>query len=99
MWYVKHKIKAVYVKNFMKGCLQMIPGNHENYDALRKYPQEEWQGGNVRRIRPSVILLEQGQIFSLAGKRFFTMGGASSHDIQDGILEPDDSHFRRKKRA
>ena len=77
----------------------MIPGNHENYDALRKYPQEEWQGGNVRRIRPSVILLERGQIFSLAGKRFFTMGGASSHDIQDGILEPDDSHFRRKKRA
>lgn len=37
-----------------------VPGNHENYDALRKYPQEEWQGGNVRRIRPSVILLEGG---------------------------------------
>ena len=76
-----------------------VPGNHENYDALRKYPQEEWQGGNVRRIRPSVILLERGQIFSLAGKRFFAMGGASSHDIQDGILEPDDPHFRRKQRA
>ena len=42
----------------------------------------DWlEGGNVRRIRPSVILLEHGQIFSLAGKRFFTMGGASSHDI------------------
>ena len=34
-----------------------VPGNHENYDTLRKYPQAEWQGGNVRRILPAVILL------------------------------------------
>ena len=51
-----------------------VTGNHENYDALRKYPLAEWRGGNVRRIRPSVILLERGQIFDLGGKRFFTMG-------------------------
>ena len=75
-----------------------VTGNHENYDALRKYPLEEWQGGNIRRIRPSVILLERGQIFDLGGKRFFTMGGASSHDIQDGILEPDDPLFKKKCR-
>ncbi len=75
-----------------------VTGNHENYDALRKYPLEEWNGGNIRRIRPSVILLERGQIFSLGGKRFFAMGGASSHDIQDGILEPDDPHFEQKQR-
>ena len=29
---------------------------------------------------------------------FFTMGGASSHDIQDGILEPDDPLFKKKCR-
>ena len=52
----------------------------------------------IQRIRPSVILLERGQIFSLGGKRFFTMGGASSHDIQDGILEPDDPLFKKKCR-
>ena len=45
-----------------------------------------------------MILLERGQIFSLGGKRFFTMGGASSHDIQDGILEPDDPLFEKKCR-
>jgi len=67
-----------------------VTGNHENYDVLRRYPLEMWRGGNIRRIRPSVILLERGQIFNLDGKRFFTMGGASSHDIQDGILEADD---------
>ena len=75
-----------------------VTGNHENYDALRKYPLEEWRGGNVRRIRPSVILLERGQIFDLGGKRFFTMGGASSHDIQDGILEPNNPLFKKKCR-
>ncbi len=76
-----------------------VTGNHENFDALREYPLEEWQGGSIRRIRPSVILLRRGQVFNLCGKRFFTMGGASSHDIQDGILEPDDPLFRLKQRT
>lgn len=73
-----------------------VSGNHENYDALGRYPAEEWRGGKIRRIRPSVILLERGQVFHLDGRRIFTMGGASSHDIQDGILEPDDPLFDRK---
>lgn len=73
-----------------------VSGNHENYDALGRYPLEEWHGGKVRRVRPSVLLLEQGQIFDLDGKQFFAMGGASSHDIKDGILEPDDPLFEKK---
>ena len=73
-----------------------VPGNHENYDALRKYPLAEWHGGKVRHIHPSVILLERGQIFDFGGKKFFAMGGASSHDIQGGVLEPDDPQFERK---
>ena len=75
-----------------------VTGNHENYDALQAYPLKQWRGGAIRRIRPSVILLERGQVFNLCGKRFFTMGGASSHDIQDGILEPDDPLFKKKCR-
>ena len=75
-----------------------VAGNHENYDALRTYPLEDWRGGKIRRIRPSVLLLERGQIFELCGKRIFTMGGASSHDIQGGILEPDDPQFLQKFR-
>ena len=41
-----------------------VTGNHENYDALRKYPLDEWRGGSSRRIRPSVILLERGNHLS-----------------------------------
>lgn len=73
-----------------------VPGNHENYDTLRTYPLEEWHGGKVRPIRPSVLMLERGQVFDLGGKHIFAMGGASSHDIQDGILEPDDPQFLEK---
>jgi hypothetical protein len=76
--------------------MAFVPGNHENYDALRKYPLAEWHDGKVRHIRPSIILLERGQIFDFDGKKFFAMGGASSHDIRDGILEPDDPQFERK---
>ena len=47
----------------------------------------------VRTIRPSVLMLERGQVFDLGGRTFFTMGGASSHDIQDGVLEPDAPDF------
>ena len=32
------------------------------------------------------------------GRTFFALGGASSHDISDGILEPDAPDFRRRKR-
>lgn len=32
----------------------------------------------------------RGYIFELCGKKIFAFGGASSHDIKDGILEPDD---------
>ena len=50
----------------------------------------------VHRIRPHVLHLMRGQIFELEGCRFFTMGGAKSHDIEDGILEPDAPDFERR---
>ena len=56
----------------------------------------EWHGGKVHRIRPHVLHLMRGQIFELEGYRFFTMGGAKSHDIEDGILEPDAPDFERR---
>ena len=32
-----------------------VGGNHENYDALERYPIEEWNGGKVRRIRDHIL--------------------------------------------
>ena len=76
--------------------LAFVCGNHENYDALERYPVAEWHGGKVHRVRPHVLHLMRGQIFELDGYLFFTMGGAKSHDIEDGILEPDAPDFERR---
>lgn len=73
-------------------------GNHENFDLLSAYPAEPWQGGLVQRVRPSVLHLMRGQIYTLQGLTFFVMGGASSHDIAGGILSPDDPDLKRKHR-
>lgn len=74
-----------------------VDGNHENFDRLYTYPVEEWHGGKVHKIRSSVIHLMRGQVFEIDGKSIFTFGGASSHDIQGGILEPDDPDYKTKK--
>ena len=65
-----------------------VDGNHENFDRLNALPVQEWHGGNVHEIRPHILHLMRGQVFEIEGYTFFTMGGATSHDIRDGILDP-----------
>lgn len=71
-----------------------VDGNHENHARLAQFPVEEWHGGKVHRIQSSILHLMRGQIFDIADLKVFAMGGASSHDIRDGILDPDDPFFR-----
>lgn len=82
--------------------LCFVDGNHENYDMLKTYPVTSWHDGHVQFIRPNVIHLMRGQIFDIDGYKIFTMGGAASHDIADGILDPDKPDFEtlywRKRR-
>lgn len=75
-----------------------VDGNHENYDLLNSYPVTEWNGGKVHFITDHIIHLMRGQVFDIDNIRFFTMGGASSHDIDAGILEPDAPDFRQKRK-
>ena len=75
-----------------------VDGNHENFDRLYDYPVENWHGGKVHKIRPSVIQLMRGQVFDIDDRSIFTFGGASSHDIDGGILEPDDPDYKKKKK-
>ena len=71
-----------------------IDGNHENYDLLNKFPIEEWGGGRVQKIRSSVIHLLRGEVYDIGGYKFLAMGGARSHDIQDGVLEVGDPRIK-----
>ena len=58
-----------------------VSGNHENFELLEQYPVAEWHGGKVQFIQPHVIHLMRGQVYDINGLKFFTMGGASSHDM------------------
>lgn len=68
-----------------------VDGNHENYDRLNgdEFPVVDFHGGKAHQIRSNIFHLMRGYIFDFESKSFFVMGGASSHDIQDGILDPE----------
>ena len=55
-------------------------GNHEGFDRLAQYPEEDWQGGRVHRVADNILHLMRGNIFDIEGQSFFCMGGAYSHD-------------------
>lgn len=88
-----------------------IDGNHKNFDRLNNFPISEWNGGKVHKIKESVIHLMRGEVYNLANHKFFTFGGAPSHDITGlatpeelkedysaGILERQDPDFKKKQK-
>lgn len=58
-----------------------VDGNHENHDLLDSLPVTRWHGGDVHVINPHLIHLMRGQVYDIAGKTVFALGGARSHDI------------------
>ncbi|MGD9697512.1 metallophosphoesterase family protein [Acinetobacter sp.] len=57
-----------------------VDGNHENHARLNEMPQIEKFGGTVGWIAPSIMHLKRGQVYTINGMKFFTMGGAESID-------------------
>lgn len=57
------------------------------FDRLKEFPRVKFHGGMAHQIRSNIYHLMRGYVFEFEGKKFFTFGGASSHDIQDGILD------------
>ena len=79
--------------------LLFVDGNHENFDRLNGYPVKEWHGGKVHELRPHVMHLIRGQVFEIDGKKIFTFGGVSSHDITEGILETDNPNYNKRRKS
>lgn len=65
-----------------------VDGNHENFDRLNQFPVVDFHGGKAHQIKENIYHLMRGELFDLCGKKVFAFGGASSHDIDDGILDP-----------
>lgn len=63
-------------------------GNHENFDMLENdFPVVDFKGGKAHQIRENIFHLMRGEVFTIEGKKYFTFGGARSHDIKDGIYD------------
>lgn len=67
-----------------------VDGNHENFDRLYsdEFPIVDFHGGKAHKIRENIYHLMRGYVFEFDGKKYFAFGGASSHDISDGIIDP-----------
>ena len=76
-----------------------VDGNHDNMPRLDSYPIKEWNGGFVNEIRSHVLRLRRGEVFTIEDKKFFAFGGASSHDISDGILDYEDKDWKDKAKV
>ena len=89
----KNALDALNEKSF---TTLFVDGNHENFDRLYEYPEEDWHGGRIHRIRDHIFHLCRGYIFEICGNRIFCFGGASSRDRRGVILDAEDPKFEAK---
>lgn len=81
-------------KNF---TILFVDGNHENFDRLySEFEVVDFHGGKAHKMRENIYHLMRGYVFDLCDKKFFAFGGASSHDIDDGILDRKDFQSDRE---
>ena len=69
-----------------------IPGREDSYERLVEDEKRQFSNEDPT---PEEHLM-RGQVFHFGGLTWFTMGGAASHDIQDGILDPAAPDFERQ---
>ena len=87
----RHKLDWLEDKPF---TTLFVDGNHENFDLLNAYPEQEWHGGRVHAVRPHVLHLMRRPLYDIKRHTFVTKGGAASHDIEDGLLDMNAPDFR-----
>ncbi len=70
--------------------LLFVDGDRDNFDRLYsdEFEVVDFHGGKAHKIRENIYHLMRGYVFELCGKKFFAFGGATSTDVDDGILEP-----------
>ena len=66
----------------LKYQVLFLDGTHENFDLLKKYPAEDWNGGKAQHITGGLYHLMRGQVYTIEDKKIFTFGGGESADKQ-----------------
>lgn len=57
-----------------------IDGNHENFVHLKGFPSRKWGGSRANFLSEHCIWLRRGNIYTIDGNTFLTIGGAYSID-------------------
>lgn len=60
-----------------------VEGSHDNYDLLEEYEVSEWCGGKTRLISGRLRQLMRGQVYEIAEKTVFAMGGGQTDDVYE----------------
>lgn len=81
-----------WIEENVKQTVCFVDGNHENFDRLysNEFPQVPFKRSLANKIRENVYHLQRGNRYIIKDKTFFTFGGAQSHDLWNGVVEPDD---------
>ena len=76
----KNKIFTEWFLSIRKN-IAIVDGNHENFDYLKSFPEEDWHGGKVHRLTENIVHLKRGYAFEIEGKSFFVFGGCKSSKV------------------
>lgn len=88
-----------------KETFLLLCGNHDDRNAIRNMPRtSKFGANNLRQVSfqgtawDNLFYIDEPTILNIPtlGRCLF-IPGAESHDIQDGILDPDDPEFAYKK--
>ena len=83
IWDMQESKDEVYWKKWLNEkpwTTLFVDGNHENHPRLYELLIEDKFGGKVGKVSDSIYHLKRGEVYTIAGKTFFTMGGAYSVD-------------------
>ena len=81
-----------WIQDFVDQTVCFVDGNHENFDRIysNEFPRVPFYGSIADKIRDNVYHLVRGCCYTIEGKTFFAFGGAQSHDLWNGVVEPND---------
>ena len=77
-----------------------VAGNHDDYDFIEQLPKvTKFNNDNVRqmaafgKVIDNVWYINEPGVYDIAGKHCLIVPGADSHDIWNGVLDPEDPDF------
>lgn len=80
VWNNDYRYGVESLQQIFPGIIAFVDGNHENHALLNSLEISQWNGGKIHRVGERVYHLMRGEIYSIYGKNFFTLGGARSVD-------------------